>query len=147
MITVNVNNVIKMTSLERCNIRKVTVLAPIVRSTTRWSSTYTMLKQFFELSDYSDETDSEIAVLLPPVMDVIMLQDLINHLKKFEPVTKRLQPEDTDVSVVRTLSDKLLENYHEMEHFLGRSNCSLTHYAIFEIGLFNAVCGLPLSSE
>ena len=101
----------------------------------------------FELKEFFDQTDAAVAVLLPSPGDVIKLQELINHLEKFESVTKRLQREDTDISVVRTLFDKLLENYHEMEHFLGRSNGSLTHYPNFEIGLINAICGLPLSSQ
>ena len=106
-----------------------------------------MLKRFFELKEFFDQTDAEVAVLLPSPGDVIKLQELINHLEKFESVTERLQREDTDISVVLTLFDKLLENYHEMEHFLGRSNGSLTHCPNFEIGLFNAISGLPLSSQ
>ena len=106
-----------------------------------------MLKRFFELKEFFDQTDAKVAVLLPSPGDVIKLQELINHLEKFESVTKRLQLEDTDISVVRTLFDKLLENYHEVDDFLGRSNGSLTHYPNFEIGLFNAICGLPLSSQ
>jgi hypothetical protein len=46
-------------------LRKATNLEPIKRNVTRWSSTYSMLKRFFELKPFLDETDEDIARYIP----------------------------------------------------------------------------------
>ena len=54
-----------------CNIkqagklRKKTDLEPVKRNVTRWSSTYEMLKRFFEIKGFIDDEDPYLACNLP----------------------------------------------------------------------------------
>jgi hypothetical protein len=58
-------------------LRKVTDLEPVKRNVTRWNSTYSMLKRFFQLKPFLDDEDIDIAVLIPSGSELIKLQNLI----------------------------------------------------------------------
>jgi len=57
-----------------CNIkqagklRKKTNLEPVKRNVTRWSSTYEMVKRFFEIKTFIDDEDADLACNLPSGM-------------------------------------------------------------------------------
>ncbi|POM73546.1 Hypothetical protein PHPALM_9595 [Phytophthora palmivora] len=70
-------------NLEQCiflfgnNCSSKTNLRPIMRQQTRWSSTFAMLKRFYDLLPFIDAEDEELAELLPPVASKRRLRDLL----------------------------------------------------------------------
>ncbi len=46
-------------------LRKKTDLEPVQRNVTRWSSTFEMVKRFFEIKAFIDDEDSALACNLP----------------------------------------------------------------------------------
>jgi hypothetical protein len=49
-------------------LRKKTDLEPVKRNVTRWSSTYEMVKRFFEIKPFIDDEDPDLACNLPSGM-------------------------------------------------------------------------------
>ena len=50
---------------QSAKLRRTTNLEPIKRNVTRWSSTFNMLKRFFELVEYLDVRDTELIPFVP----------------------------------------------------------------------------------
>lgn len=55
-------------------LEKKTELRPVSRNVTRWSSTYNMLKRYFEIKDYLPSEIPEIADLIPSHRETLNLQ-------------------------------------------------------------------------
>ena len=51
------------------------------------------IKRFFELKPFLDESDADIASLIPSGSDLIKLQGLLKDLESLYPVTQKLQEE------------------------------------------------------
>ena len=88
-----VNSVMKkLATLKKSGkLRKKTDLRPKIRNDTRWSSTYSMLKRYFELQNCLDLADRDTADLLPGPSENFKLRECLEHLQKFESVSKKLQ--------------------------------------------------------
>ena len=115
-------------------LRKVTDLEPVKRNVTRWNSTYSMLKRFFQLKPFLDDEDIDIAVLIPIGSELIKLQNLMNDLEILQPVTLKLQESSCTILEVRRIFDYLLEKYPVMERYLS-SSAAIIHSPDFESGL------------
>jgi hypothetical protein len=112
-------------------LRKKTDKEPVKRNITRWSSTYAMLKRFFEIKPFLDESDPDISCWLPSGIEFLTLQELLKHLENFNSVTKELQKEDLDMSEVRDLFDGVIEVYPMMGKYLAR-DAKIVHAKDFE---------------
>ena len=115
-------------------LRTKTKLSAVLRNDTRWSSTFQMLKRFFEIKDFIDSSDRALAVNLPSGLEVVTLQELMKDLEEFESATKLLQDSKRTLLEVRAIFDGLLENYPSMHHYIsGESN--FVHSPAFENGI------------
>jgi hypothetical protein len=115
-------------------LRTKTKLSPVLRNDTRWSSTYQMLKRFFELKDFIDASDRAMVVNLPTGLEIITLQEVMKNLEEFETATKLLQDNKRTLLEVRAIFDGLLESYPEMDHYIS-SDSSFVHSPAFENGI------------
>ncbi|OWZ15590.1 hypothetical protein PHMEG_00010740 [Phytophthora megakarya] len=107
------------TSKQRTVLRKLECSMPVVKNTTRWSSSYLMIKPYIELVEYLDDTDVELASLLPTPREKIKIKALFEDLKKFQSVNMELQHSNgVQLKDVRILFDKLLETFET------EGNCS-----------------------
>jgi hypothetical protein len=66
---------------------------PILRNSTRWSSTYQMLERYFDLLQYMDMSDQELMVLIP-LEQSDNLRALLGKLDVLNDVTIALQAND-----------------------------------------------------
>jgi hypothetical protein len=135
-------------------LRKVTELEPIKRNVTRWNSTHSMLKRFFELKPFLDENDTEIATLIPSGLDLMKLQGLMKDLELIhpiglmkdldllQPVTLKLQESNCTMLEVRRIFDYLLKKYPIMERYLS-SDANIIHSPVFEEGLIKVLDNAP----
>ena len=102
-----VHNVMKkLTNLKKSAALRQKKLRSVLRNETRWSSTYEMLKRYFEIKHFPDTNDTDIAPLLPSAVKDNQLSTLLGVLKDFESVSKKLQVSCTKREV-RKLSDSL----------------------------------------
>ncbi|KAF1781104.1 Ribonuclease H-like domain [Phytophthora cactorum] len=74
-----------------------TDLRPVIRQQTRWSSTFAMVKRYFELLEFIDVEDDDIMELLPAPAANKRLRVLYQELRDIESVSKALQGRDVDL--------------------------------------------------
>jgi len=115
-------------------LRRSTNLQPIKRNVTRWSSTFTMLKRFFELEEHLDTRDTELTAHIPTRREDRELRNVLLDLKVFESVSKKLQQEAVDLLVQRKLFDALILKYPQTIEFLGPAS-RIIHSPMFESGI------------
>ncbi|KAE8987713.1 hypothetical protein PF007_g19429 [Phytophthora fragariae] len=70
--------------------RQQTKTRHVLRQATRWSSTFGMVKMFFQLKKFVDITNAELAVLMPSPMEEMQVTAAMEGLKECESVSKKL---------------------------------------------------------
>ena len=70
-----------------------------------------MLKRFFELKPFLNDMDEELICNLPSGNDMIRLQKLLDYMKQFESITKRLQDTNCNLSDVQAMFDMVITSY------------------------------------
>jgi hypothetical protein len=100
---------IKLDSLKfRGLLRKHTELAPLRRNQTRWSSTFNMLKRFFEIRKFIPQC---LFDFIPAPGDEYKLEILLKDLNNIDSVAKALQDENISFLEARKLLDELAKDY------------------------------------
>ena len=125
---------------QAAKLRRVTTLGPIKRNVTRWSSTFSMLKRFFELEEHLDTRDTELIPFIPSRREEQDLRNIMSDLKVFESVTKKLQEADINLLIQRKLFDALISKYPQNREYLG-SACLIVHSPKFESGICKIIQG------
>lgn len=115
-------------------LRTKTKLSPVLRNDTRWSSTFEMLKRFFEIKEFFDLSDRSLAVNFPSSLELVTLQDVMKDLKEFESATKDLQDSKRTLLEVRAIFDILLEKYPSMFYYIS-SDSNFVQSPLFENGI------------
>ncbi|ETP05005.1 hypothetical protein F441_18303 [Phytophthora nicotianae CJ01A1] len=133
---------IKLKTLtQSAKLRQKTELRPVIRQTTRWSSTFDMVKRYFELLEFLDVDDDDIMELLPSPASNKRLRALFKELKDVESVAKALQGRDTDLLDVRQWFDELLALKPQFATYLG-PQAEIVHSPDFESGCVRVLRGL-----
>ncbi|KAE8998011.1 hypothetical protein PR002_g18872 [Phytophthora rubi] len=95
-----------MSKLSQANnfaqLAKATSLHPIKRNITRWSSNFEMLQRYERIRPQI-KTVEAVEELIPTGASHRKLLELLQHMKKFESVTKKLQGDGIDLADVRLL--------------------------------------------
>jgi hypothetical protein len=99
--------------------RLKTDLRPVIRNVTRWSSTFLMLKRYFQLLEFLDDDDDDIAELMPSRAANKRLRALFQELRDIESVSKALQGTDVDLLDVREWFDELIAAKPQYAPFIG----------------------------
>lgn len=101
-------------------LRKLGVQAPKLENETRWSSTFNMLKRYFEIFD-AVETIGTMSIQdkLPTRVQHRHLEELMVQLKQMEDITKELQRQDLTLDEARDLFDGTMDLFPDMEQHLG----------------------------
>ncbi|ETP54358.1 hypothetical protein F442_00887 [Phytophthora nicotianae P10297] len=110
-------------------------------ATTRWSSTFDMVKRYFELLEFLDADDDDIMELLPSPASNKRLRALFKELKDVESVAKALQGRDTDLLDVRQWFDELIALKPKFATYLG-PQAEIVHSPDFESGCVRVLRGL-----
>ena len=113
-------------------LRKYTMLSPIQRNATRWSSTAEMVKRYFELKQFVMHFGNcaELLDFFPTPRENVELEELSETMKMLDSVTKALQG-DVDLSDVRALFDEIISKIPETGHYLGQ-DANIVANPVFE---------------
>ena len=84
--------------------------------------------------EFLDDTDRNLALYMPPPLEVVALQEIMTELQEFERTTKILQVPERTLSEARTVFDALLSRYPEMERHIS-SDGAIVHSREFENGI------------
>ncbi|ETP29559.1 hypothetical protein F442_21330 [Phytophthora nicotianae P10297] len=112
-------------------LRKSTSLRPVVRQSTRWDSTYKMVKRFFAIKDFVDTSDNDLAELMPTRHEENKLRSLQDDFREFKSASKKLQ---SDENVT------LFDRHPAVEGHLG-AKASIVHSAVFEDACVQVLLG------
>ena len=126
-----------MVTLRR-KLRTKTQLSPVLRNDTRWSSTYSMLKRFFEIRSFLDESDRALAANLPSSLELLSLEEVMQDLEEFEEAMKHLQDSNRTLLEVRAIFDGILEKYPGMHHYISNES-EFVHSPKFENGIIKVL--------
>ena len=121
-------------------LAKKTDLQAVTRNQTRWSSTYTMLKRFFEIEPHLQQDDPNVEDLLPNTRDRNKLVDLNARMREFDEVTKMLQCEKLNLSDVRHCFDHMMKKYPDMNRWLA-ANADIVKSPVFECAIVKVIDG------
>ena len=129
-IMLKLKNVIPAAKLE-----KFTKYKAKPRNTTRWSSTFEMLKRFQLIRPHLrklqiDDIDKDI----PTRRENEEIDDLVKRLEKLDSVTKSLQHEERTISQARALFDTVMIDFPEAADRLS-TTASIIQSPNFEIGI------------
>jgi len=141
-----VNNL--MSQLRRPNaaaeLAKHTELHAVKRNATRWSSTFEMVLSYARIRTEIRKVEA-VEDLVPSGGAHRKLIELLDHMKKFESVTKWLQRPETNMAEVRLLFDSLLDEYPIMSEHL-KPGARIVHSPSFENGVVKVINGTKLTS-
>ncbi|ETL86422.1 hypothetical protein L917_14143, partial [Phytophthora nicotianae] len=112
----------------------------VIRQDTHWSSTFGMLKRYFQLLELLDAEDDDIMEVLPSPTSNKRLRALFKELKSVESVAKALQGRDVDLLDVRQWFDELIALKPQFETHLG-SRAEIVHSPDFESGCVRVLRG------
>eukprot|EP00644_Phytophthora_capsici_P018320 jgi/Phyca11/131982/e_gw1.125.25.1 len=118
----------------RRELRRHTDLAPLRANATRWSSTYAMLERYVKIRDAIKHVDA-VFELLPKPAAHRRIKVLVENLKAFNSVCKKLQEDDLSMAAVRVLFDRMIEMYPVTKEHL-RPDARIVHSPDFESGVF-----------
>ena len=132
---------VKLSTIKQAaKLRRSTPLQPVKRNVTRWSSTFSMLKRFFELEEHLDARDTELIAFIPSRHEEQQLRNVLEDLKKFEYVSQKLQEANIDLLVQRKLLDALILEYPQTVEYLGPDS-HIVHSPKFESGICKIIQG------
>ena len=99
-------------------LRTKTPLRPIKRCQTRWSGDFMMLLRYEQLVPHIDPTGLDLVEFLPSAVESLCITELLQNLKKFESVNRKLQEEKINMLKVRVLFDSLVNDFPSTESAL-----------------------------
>ncbi|ETN02273.1 hypothetical protein PPTG_16521 [Phytophthora nicotianae INRA-310] len=79
------------TLTQLAKLRAKTQLRPVIRQDTRWRSTFSMIKHYFDLLEFIDAIDDELEDLMPSPAQNRCLRALLKDLAKVDSVANALQ--------------------------------------------------------
>ena len=109
-----------------------------------------MLNRFFELKDFIDVSDPDLAPRIPSASETMIVQDLFKNLKIFESVSKKLQEASVTMLEARILFDSLLERFPGLDYYIlsGINGKPVMNRATeFELAVWKALEGNMLKSN
>ncbi|RHY54374.1 hypothetical protein DYB34_008861 [Aphanomyces astaci] len=131
-------------TLPAARLRRLTSLVAKTNKTTRWSSTYSMLKWYNEIKSFLiDINDNNIYVLRLNVVEDREVTALLTKLEDLNAITLALQFEDCSFDA-RQIFDTVIEDYPDAAAQLGRSAVIVKNPA-FEDGVVKVLLGSEAS--
>ena len=141
----------KLSSLKQsAKLRKATNLRPVLRNETRWSSAYSMLQRYSDIQHFVDKTDPELLQLLPTPIQERKLTEVLQDMKFFESISKKLQSDEKTLADIRVLFDGLIlkfqDKYPVITNYLA-TDASVINKQNFENAIANIINLEPIDDE
>ncbi|ETK87766.1 hypothetical protein L915_07844, partial [Phytophthora nicotianae] len=116
-------------------------LGPVLRQATRLSSTFNMVRRYFDNRDAIDTLDDAMAVLMPIRREESQLETLLDELKAFESSSKKLQSaEGLSLLDVRDIFDALITEHSGVESYLA-ADAAIVQQPEFEDACISVLMG------
>lgn len=126
------------TPLKMAKLKLRTALRPISRNVTRWSSCFNMLERFFEIQEYLDITDPDLAFLMPNCVQILQLKNVMVELTLLNQLAVFLQSPSLTLLEARNCFDKVMINHPPMKQYLG-SEAKIVHSPVFESSIIKVL--------
>lgn len=126
------------TPIKSAKLKKLIHLRPITRNVTRWSSCFEMIERFFEILEFIDISDLDLAGLMPSHIQILQLHEIRKELKLLNELTIYLQLNSINLSDVRKCFDRLCLKHPQMEKYLG-VNSNIIHSPKFDSGVIKVL--------
>ncbi|KAG3245698.1 hypothetical protein PI124_g9565 [Phytophthora idaei] len=114
----------------RAELRRHKSLALLRANATRWNSTFMMLERYVRIPDVIKRVDA-VYDLLPKPAAHRRIAALVESLKTFNSVCKKLQEETVSMKAVRHIFDKMVEIFPVTGDYL-RTDAAIIHSPVFE---------------
>eukprot|EP00644_Phytophthora_capsici_P007261 jgi/Phyca11/112478/e_gw1.22.353.1 len=133
---------IKNSLVVSAKLRRKTLLRPVPKQVTRWSSTFAMVNRYFELKEFiSDDIEEELADLMPTRREEKELKVILDTLKMYESTSKALQSVGNITLLdVRDLFDALIGQKPEVAKYL-KAEAAIVKSPVFERACVNVLLG------
>ncbi|ETI36912.1 hypothetical protein F443_17017 [Phytophthora nicotianae P1569] len=128
-----------LTQLAKLRYSK-TQLRPVIRQDTRWRSTFSMIKHYFDLLEFIDAIDDELEDLMPSPAQNRCLRALLKDLAKVDSVANALQGTDVSILDARIWLDGLIAIKPPYSRRL-RPRAEIVHSPNFEAGCVRVLSG------
>lgn len=133
----------KLSTLKEAGrLRLTTSLRPVKRNKTRWLGVINMLERYDRLLPSIDDSNSEIAALLPSPIERNKIRLHMAALRDFKSVTESLQRQDITVLESQALFQSLIDEFpiFEFRSYLDTS-ASIVHNTSFEDAIIHIQSG------
>ncbi|ETM42454.1 hypothetical protein L914_11892 [Phytophthora nicotianae] len=104
---------------ESAKLRFKTKLRSVLRQDTRKGSTFKMLHHYFNLLEFIDRDDENLAEFIPSASENKKLKVLLTTLELIQSVSMQLQPDGVTLWEVCVLFDALLKEMSALKRYLG----------------------------
>ncbi|KAG2994208.1 hypothetical protein PC120_g22065 [Phytophthora cactorum] len=122
---------VALRTIKNCaDLRHHTSLAPLRANATRWSPTLMMLERYVRIRDEIKRVDA-VYNLVPKSAAHRCIVALVESLKTFNSVCKKLQKDSISMKAVRLLFDKMVEIFPVTGDYL-RTDAVIVHSPVFE---------------
>ncbi|KAG6944644.1 hypothetical protein JG688_00016975, partial [Phytophthora aleatoria] len=111
-------------------LRQHTELVAVKRNTTRWSSTFKMLKRYLEIKAAAKQVET-VEDLVPCARVHRKIEKFCEQMRALESVNKKLQSKETTIADARVLFDGVLQLYPMMKSHLSKE-VHIVHLPDFE---------------
>jgi hypothetical protein len=118
-------------------LRALTDLSPVVNNVTRWSSKYEMLSRYLRIENEVKKI-SEVQDYIPSSRQRRDLSELVEHMSKFQSITKNLQKKGLCLDIVKSVFEAVVEDYPEMNCYL-TEKANIINNPAFESGIAKLV--------
>jgi hypothetical protein len=139
----------KLSTLKEAGrLRLSTPLRPVKRNRTRWQGVIDMLVRFERLRPHIDDTNPDLAKLLPSPTQRNNIRAQMLALMDFKSVTLSLQRADITLCETQILFETLIDTFPSFpfRSYLGEG-AAIVHSRDFETGIVNIQAGRSLSSD
>lgn len=133
----------KLSTLKEAGrLRLATSLRPVRRNVTRWLGSIRMLERFERLRQTIDDTNADVAVLLPTAAQRINIRRHAGALADFQSVTVSLQRSEATILESELLFQSLIESFPEFPFNNYLSNeAAIVHSPILERAIYKVQSG------
>lgn len=101
---------------EASRLRMTSSLRPVKRNKTRWLGVIKMLDRYKRLRSHIDDTNPDVAELLPTTYQRNVIRHHIGALSDFKSVTKSLQRKNVTIWESQTLFQSLIHSFPNFQY-------------------------------
>lgn len=96
-------------------LRYLTYIGAVLHNDTKWTETFQMVRQFFQIEEYVRGA-TKVDNYLPTAAHLRSLENALTHFQNFESILKHLQTRRLMLGDARPILNTVCEDYPEMKN-------------------------------